>query len=52
MAYAKCQKRLTELGQTGDSPFLHNSVYFNHITREARVLLPELGQTAVWPNTC
>ena len=41
-----------ELGQTYNLPFLRKPAYFNDMATKARVLLPDLGQTALWPNTC
>jgi tetratricopeptide (TPR) repeat protein len=33
-----------------DLPFVQKPACFGQMTRKARVLLPESGQTAVWPN--
>jgi hypothetical protein len=52
MPHARCQNHLPELGQTGESPFLHILACYNHINQNRQTAFPELGQTAVWPNTC
>jgi hypothetical protein len=41
-----------ELGQTYSLTVFHKPVIFNHMKRKATRTLPDLGQTAVWPNTC
>jgi hypothetical protein len=43
---------LAESGQNGSLPFFRNPSYFTLMTKKATGLLPDLGQTAVWPNTC
>jgi hypothetical protein len=50
--HAKCQSPPPELGQTGETLFLRILACYNHITQNRPIALPELGQTAVWPNTC
>jgi hypothetical protein len=52
MVYAKCQDRLPELGQTGESPLFHILARYNHINQNRHTAFPGLGQTRVWPNTC
>ena len=49
---AAAKSRIHELGQTYSLTFFHKPAIFNHMKRKARTLLPDLGQTAVWPNTC
>ena len=52
MPDAKSQKPPPELGRTGDLPFLRNLLYFKHMNQNRPTQVPELGRTAVRPNTC